>query len=104
MSYHDLAYLFALAVGLTAAGFVASLWAILAHEEVEISLLLDPYPSIATPFRVFAVIVGAPLSLVYNAVWHLIDRPPLGLLMLVAGLAWAFFQGVFILTWIFGLS
>ena len=104
MSYQDLAYLYALAVGLTAAGLVSSLWTIATDEEVELSLLLDPYPTLVTPLRVMAVLAAGPVTLVYNSVWHLIDRPPLGLVMLVAGLSWSFFQGVFILTQVFGVG
>ena len=104
MSYQELAWLYALAVGLTAAGLAANLWTLATDEEMELSLLLDPHPTLMTPLRVVAVLIAGPVTLVFRAFWHLIDRPPLGALMLALGLAWSFFQGVFILTWIFGVG
>jgi vacuolar-type H+-ATPase subunit I/STV1 len=102
MHTHQLAYLFAIAVGIVSSGAIASLWTILAGESPGFSMLGDD--DILIPIKVPVVILSGPTTLIMEAAWWLIERPLLGLLMLIGGLSWSFVQGVVIMTRIFGVT
>lgn len=104
MDVHHAAYLFAIAVGFVSAGIVGSVWAIAMDEEPRLAGLLDPNPTLMTPLRVLAIVFAAPTTILLDAFDDLIDRPLLGVPVLAAALVWSFFQGVFILTQVFGLT
>jgi hypothetical protein len=98
------AYLFAVAVGVVAAGIIASIWEIAFDEEPQLALLFDANPTLLTPFRVMAVVLSAPATVMKLALWWLIEQPLIGVLLLVVGAVWSFFHGVFILTRVFGFT
>lgn len=97
-------YIFAITVGVVAAGIVSSLWEIAFEEEPQLGQLLDPNPTLVTPFRVFAIILSAPAVVMKLALWWLIEQPIIGVPLLLGGLLWSFLQGVFILTQVFGFT
>lgn len=98
------AYLFAMAVGIVVAGIVSNLWE-LAFEETPLPRhLFDSDPTLLTPLRVLAVVFSAPAVLLRSALWWMIEQPFIGVPLLVAGFAWSFLQGVFILTQLFGFT
>ncbi len=98
------AYLFAIAVGIVAAGIIASMWEMAFDEEPRLALLFDANPTLLTPLRATVVVLSAPATVMKLALWWLIEQPLIGLLLLLAGAAWSFFQGVFILTRVFGFT
>ena len=102
MAVQHIAYLFAIATGIVSSGAIASLWAIASGEAPSFKLLSDD--DLLIPIKVPVVILSAPTTLIIDASWWLIERPLLGLLMLLAGIGWSFLQGVFILTRIFGVT
>jgi vacuolar-type H+-ATPase subunit I/STV1 len=99
---HQIAYLFAIATGIISSGAIGSLWAVATNEAPAFRMLQDG--DIFTPLKVPVVILSAPTTLLVSACWWLIERPVVGVLMLLAGLTLSFFQGVFILTQIFGVT
>jgi hypothetical protein len=104
MAVEHLAYLFAAAVGFVSAGLVGSVWNMATDEEPVLSGLLDANPTFLTPFRVLAIVFSAPTTILLQALDDLIDRPLLGVPVLASALVWSFFQGVFILTQVFGVT
>ena len=102
LAAQQLAYLFAIATGIVSSGAIGSLWAIASGEAPSFKLLGDD--DFLIPIKVPVVILSAPTTLMVDAGWWLIERPLVGLLMLLAGLGWSFVQGVFILTRIFGVT
>jgi hypothetical protein len=103
MEVQHLAYILALAVGITSAGLVGSAWELATGEEARLGDLLDPDPDYLTPLRAFAAILSAPRMILVDGFGWLIAQPIFGLPLIAAGLGWSFFQGVFILTQVFGL-
>jgi hypothetical protein len=99
---HQIAYLFAIATGIVSSGMIASLWAVLTDELPDFKMLVDGDDLAFT--KVPLVVLSAPTTLITNSFWWLIERPMVGLAMLLGGLIWSFFQGVFILTQIFGVT
>jgi hypothetical protein len=97
-------YLFAIAVGIVAAGIIGSIWEMAFDEEPRLSCLFDPVPTFLTPFRAAAVVLSAPATVMKLALWWLIEQPLIGVILLVAASLWSFLQGVFILTQIFGFT
>jgi hypothetical protein len=102
VDYQHVAYLFAFAAGIISSGAIGSLWAMAADEAPNIARLEED--DLLNPIRALVLVASAPTTLIVNSFWYLIDRPWLGLLMLLAGLAWSFVQGVFIMTQIFGVT
>ena len=102
MGYHHFAYLFAIAVGLVSSGAIASLWAVATNDSPRLAMLTDG--SVYSPLRVPLVVLSAPVRLIGSACWWMFESPLIGFLLLLAGIAWSFFQGVFILTQIFGVT
>lgn len=98
------AYLFAIAVGVVAAGIIASMWELAFDEEPGLGRLFDPDPTLLTPLRALAVVLSAPVMVMKLALSWLIDQPLIGVILLLAGSLWSFLQGVFILTRVFGFS
>jgi hypothetical protein len=98
------ALLLAIAVGIVSAGIAGSAWRLALDEELRIGALLDPYPTLITPFRVLAVVFAAPMIVIMDAFWWLIEKPIFGVPLMAAGLFWSFIQGVFILTQVFGFT
>ena len=96
-----LVYLYAVAVGVVAAGVAGSLWALATGEEPRFGLLLEP--SLIAPVRALVVVASAPLLLLLAA-WRHAGSAVLGMLLVAASLGWSFLQGVFILTQFFGVS
>ena len=97
-------YLFAIAIGVVAAGIIGSMWEMAFDEEPRLSCLFDPNPTLLTPFRAMAVILSAPATLMKLALWWLIEQPMIGVILLLTGSLWSFLQGVFILTQVFGFT
>jgi hypothetical protein len=99
---HQIAYLFAIATGIVSSGAIGSLWAALTDEAPSFNWLGDD--GYLTPVRAPIILLSGPTTLIVNSCWWFIERPIVGLGMLLAGLAWSFVQGVFILTQVFGVS
>jgi hypothetical protein len=95
------AYVFAVAVGIVAAGVTGSLWAMATGERPRFGLLLEP--SAIAPLRALVVVASAPLLLLLAA-WRFVGSPIAGMLLVAASLGWSFLQGVFILTQFFGVT
>jgi hypothetical protein len=104
MEMQHLAYLLAIAVGIVSSGLVSNIWAMAAGEHPRLGDILDPNPTIATPFRALAAIFSAPTMVLTDGFWWLIAQPFFGVPLIVAGLAWSFFQGIFILNQVFGFN
>ena len=102
MDVQHTAYLFALAVGIVSSGVIGSLWAMFFGETPHFGLLRDG--DFLTPIKMPVVVLSGPTTLMANSCWWLIERPLVGVVMLLTGLSWSFFQGVFILTQIFGVN
>ncbi|MGB8316456.1 MAG: hypothetical protein WCE69_18420 [Aestuariivirga sp.] len=95
-----LIYLFAVAVGIAAAGVTGSVWALATGESPRFGLLLEP--SLMAPIRALAVVIYAPILFLFAA-WRHIGSAIVGMLLVIASLGWSFLQGVFILTQFFGV-
>ena len=100
MDMVHLAYLFAVAVGIVAAGVSASLWTLAVGEEPRLGHLLEP--SAIAPLRALVVVVSAPLLLLLAA-WRYVGSASVGMLLVATSLGCSFLQGVFILTQFFGV-
>jgi hypothetical protein len=98
------AYLLAIAVGIVSSGLIGSMWLLATDEEPRLGALFDPNPGLLTPFRVFAIIFAAPTTVLLTAFGDLIDQPIRGVPVLATAIVWSFFQGVFILTQVFGFT
>jgi hypothetical protein len=101
MDMVHLAYLYAIAVGIVAAGITASLWTLAVGEEPRFGLLLES--SAIAPLRALVIVVTAPLLLLLAA-WRYVGSASVGMLLVVASLGWSFLLGVFILTQFFGVT
>jgi hypothetical protein len=97
-----IAYLFAIATGVVTSGAIASLWVVITDEAPHFRLLT--YGDVFAPLRVPIVVLSAPTSLFAWAWRWMNERLLLSVLTLLCGIAWSFFQGVFILTQIFGVT
>ena len=104
MAVEHAAWLFAIAVGFVSAGIIGSVWGMATDEEPRLGALLDPNPTLVTPLRALVIVFAAPTTILLDAMDDLIDRPLLGLPVFAASLLWSFFQGVFILNQVFGLT
>jgi hypothetical protein len=102
MTMQHVAYVMAILVGIVSSGLIGSAWELATGEDVRLRDILDPDPSVLTPFRVLAAVFSAPTQILLDGFWWLIAQPFLGVPILVAGFAWSFLQGVFILTKVFG--
>ena len=95
------AYLFAIAAGLVSAGIMGSVWTLVSGAELRPAL--PRQIGVDTTLRTLAIAVNAPLAMVRTGAWYFSHNPILALIIVSIGLGWSFFQGVFILTQIFGL-
>jgi hypothetical protein len=102
--FQDFAYVLALAVGIVSSGLVGNAWALVTGETPRLGDLLDPNPTMLTPFRVLAAVLSAPTAILLDGFWWLIAQPLFGIPVIAAGLVWSFLQGVFILNQVFGLT
>ncbi len=96
-----LVYLYAVAVGVVAAGVTGSIWSLATGEEPRFGLLFEP--SLLAPIRALVVVACAPLLLLLAA-WRYAGSAIVGMLLVAVSLGWSFLQGVFILTQFFGVS
>lgn len=104
MDVQHAAYLFAVLVGFVSAGLVGSVWAMATDEEPRLAGLLDSDPGLLTPLRALAIVFAAPTTILLDAFGLLVDRPAIGVPVLLSAVVWSFLQGVFILTQVFGLA
>jgi len=102
MELYHFIYLLAAAVGIVSAGIAGSAWAMATGAAPRIGILhrLDA----ATPLKVLALVVYAPLGVVRLGIDHLAYNPLFSLVVMCVGLGWSFLQGVFILTTFFGFT
>jgi hypothetical protein len=96
------AFVFAFAVGLVVSGMISAMWAIFMDEPPHLGLLAES--DFLTPIRVLVVVTCAPTMLFTGAFGWAMERSPLSLGYLALGVAWSFFQGVFILTSVFNFT
>jgi hypothetical protein len=96
------AVFFGTGTGIISAGLISSLWSLAFDDPPKFSLLLES--DFLTPLKVIVVVLAAPIIVLSHSVWWLVVRPPVGVLLLLAGLCWSFLQGVFILTRVFNIS
>ncbi len=102
MVYQHLLYLYALGVGIAIAGFAGSVWGMVAGDRPELDDILEG--DYLTPIKLPLVVLHGPIITLTEGTRWLILNPPIGLLLLAAGLGWSFLQGVFVLTQVFGLK
>ena len=101
MDVHQVAYLFAIAIGIVSSGIIGSLWAALTDEAPHFGMLT--FDDALSPVKVPILILSGPTTTIVSSFWWLIERPIAGIALLLGGIVWSFFQGVFILTQIFGV-
>jgi hypothetical protein len=101
MTIFYLVYIYAVAVGIVAAGIAGSIWVLATGERPRFGLLLEP--SAIAPVRALVVVAYAPLMILLAA-WRFIGSPIVVMLLVAASLGWSFLQGVFILTQFFGVT
>lgn len=94
-------YIFAVAVGIAAAGVTGSLWALATGEEPRFGQLLEP--GLMASLRALVIVACAPLLLLLAA-WRFAGSAIVGMLLVAASLGWSFLQGVFILTQFLGVT
>ena len=102
MNVHMAAYLFAIAAGIVSSGVIGTLWTIATDEEPGLSALATA--DLLTPVRALATVFSAPTTLMVNSSYDLFDRPLIGIAIWLLGLTLSFFQGVVLLTQVFGVS
>jgi hypothetical protein len=96
------AILLAVATGIVASGLIGSLWEISSADPLNLSILRKE--DLLVPVRVAVLVFSAPWLLISLAMWWFIEKPPMGIPLLIAGLAWSFIEGVFLLTQVFGIA
>jgi hypothetical protein len=96
------ALLLAIATGAVTGGLAGSLWALAAGERPGLYLLAER--GLATPVKVAVLVLSAPNLMVARGWAWLDDRPVLGVLAILLSGLWCFFQGVFVLTQVFGVT
>lgn len=94
-------FVFATLVGLTTAGFTASLWG--AFTGAPPSSALIATRDWLMPLRVLVLVFSAPLLLFYDGLRELTVNGKIAVAAIAAGGVWSFFEGVFILTMVFAL-
>ena len=102
MDVHMVAYLFAIAAGIVSSGVIGTLWTIATDEEPGLNALETA--DLLTPVRALATVFSAPTTLMVNSSYDLFDRPLIGIAIWLLGLILSFFQGVVVLTQVFGVS
>ncbi len=102
MDVQQVAYLFAVITGIVSSGIIGSLWAALTDEAPHFGMLAGG--DHLTPIKLPVLICSGPTTMIVSSFWWLIERPLVGAILLFGGIAWSFFQGVFILTQIFGVT
>ena len=102
MNVHMAAYLFAIAAGIVSSGVIGTLWTIATDEEPGLNALATA--DLLTPLRALATVFSAPTTLMVNSSYDLFDRPLIGIAIWLLGLTLSFFQGVVVLTQVFGVS
>jgi hypothetical protein len=95
-------WMLAAVTGMTAAGLIGNGWALVTGERPNIWMLSDY--SVATPFRVIALMTYAPLAILKAGLDYLNQNPIMAVTIIATGLLWSFMQGVFILTTFFGFT
>ena len=98
------AYVFAVLTGIVSAGFVSSIWPLLAGRPVRFSLLLETGNLL--PLEVLIVVLSGPLLLLREGALQLGRQRHvrLGFVALTGALCWSFFQGVVVLTLLYQLA
>ena len=102
MNVHMAAYLFAIAAGIVSSGVIGALWTIATDEEPGLNALATA--DLLTPVRAIATVFSAPTALMVSSSYDLFDRPLIGIAIWLVGLILSFFQGVVLLTQVFGVS
>ena len=102
MNVHMAAYLFAIAAGIVSSGVIGTLWTMATDEEPGLNALATA--DLLTPVRALATVFSAPTTLMVNSSYDLFDRPLIGIAIGLVGLILSFFQGVVLLTQVFGVS
>ena len=102
MNVHMAAYLFAIAAGIVSSGVIGTLWTMATDEEPGLNALATA--DLLTPVRALATVFSAPTTLMVNSSYDLFDRPLIGIAIWLVGLTLSFFQGVVLLTQVFGVS
>ncbi len=102
MSVEFLAYFFAIATGIVVSGLTSSLWTLMTQEKPHPRLLVEG--GLAAPVKGLVVAVTAPTALVAAGFDWADDGPIMASVLMLAGLALSFCQGVVILTTVFGVS
>ncbi|HRX35306.1 MAG TPA: hypothetical protein P5337_02830 [Aestuariivirga sp.] len=95
-------WMLAAVTGIAAAGLTGSGWALVTGERPTI-WLLSTY-SVATPLRIAALVIYAPLATIRTGIDYFGENPVLAVIFAAIGLFWSFVQGVFILTTVFAFT
>ncbi len=96
------AVLLAITTGIVSAGLASSVWTLLTDEDLSLWSLTES--DLFTPLRVIMLVLAAPMIMFTKGFLASLERPVVLIPSGIFGLAWSFFQGVFILTTVFGLT
>lgn len=102
MLFFAFVYMATVAVGLTAAGLIRSGWHLATGEVLVYRLPQEP--GLLLPLRSLAGALAGPVQLLFFSLRRLEVSPVQSALLIALSLLWSFFEGVFILTQVFGLS
>jgi len=102
MSVQFVACFFAVATGLLFSAAISSLWAAFNDETPHLGLLQEG--GLLAPLKGLAWAFSTPTNLLSTGAVAMTDAPAEGTLFFLAGLALSLFQGVFVITTIFGIS
>jgi hypothetical protein len=94
--------IYTILVGFVSAGFVGSLWGLVAGRTPSPALLCER--NILMPVAVLAVVLHTPVLLLKHGCLRFGQGRLAGLALIALSTAWCFLQGVFILTHMFGVT
>ena len=89
-------------VGFVSAGFVGSLWGMVAGKTPGTELLEKR--SLVMPFAVLALVFHSPILLLRNGCFRFAQGRLTGLGLIAISAVWCLLQGIFILTQMFGVT
>jgi hypothetical protein len=95
-------WIYTVVVGFVSAGFVGSLWGMVAGTEPRTAILFER--SWVTPVAVLALVFHSPILLLKHGCLRFGQGRLAGLALIAFAGLWCFLQGIFILTQMFGVT
>jgi hypothetical protein len=102
METYPYIWLLAGVTGLVAAGLTGSAWAMFTGENPRLWMLREYRTDL--PLRALVLVGYAPLAVTQAGLGDINRNPVFAFMVMATGLLWSFFQGVFILTAVFGFT